>query len=74
MCFAIAYTVWFGDRGWRAGVAFAAGLEACMLAVYPGWLDVASLRELTQMTVLGHLAYGVVLGSTARAALARSAP
>lgn len=48
VCFAIAYTLWFGTRGWRAGVAFALGLEACMLAVYPGWLDVASLREFTR--------------------------
>lgn len=74
VCFGIAYTVWFGTRGWRAGVAFALGLEALMLAVYPGWLDLRSLREFTQMSVLGHVGYGVVLGVTAKALLARSSP
>lgn len=71
ICFGIAYTVWFGPKGWRAGVVFALVLEACMLALYPGWLDVASLREFTQMSVLGHVGYGVALGSTARALVAR---
>lgn len=74
VCFGIAYTVWFGTRGWRAGVAFALGLEALMLAVYPGWLDLRSIGELTQMSALGHVGYGVALGTAAKALLARSSP
>ena len=72
VCFGIAYTVWFWPRGWRAGVMFALALEACMLAIYPGWLDIRSLREFTQVSVLGHVGYGVALGTTARALVVRS--
>src|SRR5579859_968215 len=36
--FAVAYAVWLGERGWLAGIAFAMGLQAVMVAVYPSWL------------------------------------
>lgn len=74
VCFGIAYTIWFGRRGWPAGIAFALGLEACMLAIYPGWLDIRSLREFTQLSLLGHVGYGVALGASARFLLARWSP
>jgi len=60
--FGIAYTVWFGRRPFWTGVLFAFVLEAFMLSLYPGWLDIRSIREFTQMSVLGHLVYGTVLG------------
>ena len=63
--FGIAYTVWFGDRSAFWGVPYAFGLEAFMLALYPGWLDVRSVRELTEISLLGHLVYGLVLGGGA---------
>lgn len=72
VAFGIAYTVWFGERGRLWGVGFALALEAFMLALYPGWLDVRSIREFTQVSLLGHLAYGAALGWTARAMLERS--
>lgn len=73
VAFGIAYTVWFGHRPAWAGIGFALGLEAFMLAIYPGWLDVRALREFTQMSVLGHLVYGTTLGLGARLLLRRRA-
>lgn len=60
--FATAYTIWFGRRSWWVGILFGLGLEAVMLAVYPGWLDVKAIAEFTQISLLGHVAYGTVLG------------
>lgn len=60
--FGIAYTGWFGHRSPWWGIPFAFGLEAFMLALYPGWLDVRSIRELTEISLLGHLVYGLTLG------------
>ena len=64
--FAIAFTIWFGRRGPIAGVLWALALEAAMLTFYPGWLDIRSISEFTQVSILGHVAYGSVLGWTAR--------
>ncbi|GEA87796.1 hypothetical protein [Cellulomonas cellasea] len=72
VAFGIAYTVWFGHRPVWAGIAFALGLEAFMLAIYPGWLDIRALQEFTQMSVLGHVVYGTALGFGARWLLRRS--
>lgn len=60
--FGCAYAVWFGHRPWWWGIGFALGLEAFMLAIYPGWLDIRTLREFTTMSVFGHVVYGTVLG------------
>jgi hypothetical protein len=39
------------------------GLEAAMLTVYPGWLDLeAVMEEFVTVSVFGHLAYGTALG------------
>ncbi len=67
--FAVAYTLILGDRGWSAGVAWAVVLEALMLTLYPGWLDPASMAEFFGVSMLGHLAYGVVLGAACRGLL-----
>ena len=71
--FGIAYAAWFGRRGPWWGVPFALGLEAFMLALYPGWLDVRSVRELTEVSVLGHVVYGLTLGFGTHRLLARPA-
>lgn len=60
--FGCAYAVWFGHRPWWWGIGFALGLEAFMLAIYPGWLDIRALGEFTTMSVFGHVVYGTVLG------------
>ena len=64
--FSIAYTVLLGRRGVWAGVLWAMILETLMVSVYPGWLELKALDEFLQVSVLGHLAYGCVLGFTAR--------
>jgi hypothetical protein len=64
--FGIAFTIWLGHRGVLAGIAFAMALELCMVTVYPGWLEMKALEEFLQVSVVGHLVYGVVLGYSAR--------
>jgi len=68
--FGIAYTGLFRRRGALMGIAYALVLEAVMLAIYPGWLDIEARREFTQMSLLGHVAYGATLGAIARRLLA----
>lgn len=60
--FAIAYSIWFAPRGWWCGVLWALVLEAAMLAVYPGWLNIKMMDEFAGVSVIGHLVYGSVLG------------
>ncbi|HEX2092753.1 MAG TPA: DUF6789 family protein [Longimicrobiaceae bacterium] len=61
--FAIGYCFLLGGRSWKWGVAWGLGLEAGMLALYPGWLQLdAVLVEFTTMSFVGHLCYGSVLG------------
>ncbi len=74
VAFGTAYVIWFGRRAWWWGIVFALGLEAFMLALYPGWLDPASIAELTQVSLVGHFAYGATLGLTARRLLPTPAP
>lgn len=64
--FALAYTVVAGKRGVLAGIVWAMILELLMVTVYPGWLDIRALNEFLQVSVLGHIVYGAVLGYSAR--------
>jgi hypothetical protein len=64
--FGTAYTLLLGRRGVLTGIAFALGLEALMLTFYPGWLDIRAVGEFVSMSMLGHVAYGAVLGWLAR--------
>jgi hypothetical protein len=61
--FAIAYSIWFATRGWWCGIIWALILEAAMLAIYPGWLDIKMMDEFVSVSVIGHLVYGATLGS-----------
>jgi hypothetical protein len=64
MFFAAAYAVLFRGRPFAFGVAWALGLEAAMLLVYPRWLPALArvLSEFTIVSLTGHLAYGTTLG------------
>jgi hypothetical protein len=64
--FALAYTIVAGKRGVWAGILWAMILELMMVSVYPGWLDMRALDEFLQVSVLGHIVYGAVLGYSAR--------
>ncbi len=64
--FAIAYTIWLGHKGVWAGIGWAMALEVLMVTIYPGWLGLKALDEFVQVSILGHFAYGSVLGCAAR--------
>jgi hypothetical protein len=60
--FGIAYTILWGRKGIWAGLGFAFALELLMVSVYPGWLNMKALDEFLQVSVLGHIVYGITLG------------
>lgn len=64
--FALGYAIWAGRRGVWAGIAWALVLETFMVTLYPGWLGLKALDEFLQISVIGHLAYGAVLGFTSK--------
>lgn len=74
LSFAVAYTVAAGHRGVRAGIVWALMLETAMVSLYPGWLGLKALDEFLQVSILGHLAYGAVLGLVAQRLLSRPHP
>jgi hypothetical protein len=67
VAFATAFCFLFGRRSsiW-AGVAWGLFLEMFQLTLYPGWLSVKFLSEFMQISALSHVAYGSVLGLSAR--------
>jgi hypothetical protein len=69
--FGIAYTIMFGRHGVLAGIVWALLLEVLMVTFYPGWLGLKALNDFLQVSIVGHLVYGAVLGVTARALLQR---
>ena len=67
--FAIAYAFVAAGRRWWFGVMYALILEAFMIGLYPGWLGFTLDSEFLQVSILGHVAYGAILGRmVARAA------
>lgn len=69
--FGIAYTITFGRHGVLTGIVWALLLEVLMVTFYPGWLGLKALNDFLQVSIVGHLVYGAVLGVTARALLQR---
>jgi hypothetical protein len=43
-----------------------------MVSLYPAWLGLQAMEEFVQVTIAGHLAYGIVLGYLARSLLRSS--
>ena len=74
ICFGIGYTVLAGRRHVAWAVAFGLGLEASMLALYPQWMQIPAFAEFTQMSVVGHVAYGLSLGLVTNALLPAPPP
>lgn len=67
ICFGIAYALVWGRRGVWTGLAWAMGLEALMVGIYPGWLKIDTLLgEFLSVSLFGHITYGLLLGSVAR--------
>ena len=70
-CFGVAYTLVWGRRGPLAGLAWGLALETLMVGLYPGWLPLAGVMgEFLSVSLLGHVTYGLLLGTVARRMLA----
>ena len=63
--FATGYTLLTRRPSIPTGIAFALGLESLMLLLYPHFLDIRSFGEFLTMSIVGHVAYGTVLGWSA---------
>lgn len=70
--FAIAYTIWMGEKGIFAGILWAFVLEVLMVTIYPGWLNINAYREFIDVSIFGHAVYGTVLGFTAKQLIVRN--
>lgn len=71
LTFSIAYTGLFGRRGVLTGVFYGLGLELAMITLYPGWLNIKTIDEFAQMSIVGHLCFGAVLGASTKTLLDR---
>ena len=72
--FAVAYVVAIRRPGILTGLAWAALLEALMLALYPSGLGISMSQEFAGVSIAGHAAYGTVLGGGSRALLKARKP
>ncbi|MGA9815307.1 MAG: hypothetical protein WBQ64_21190 [Terriglobales bacterium] len=68
--FGAAYMFLFPRPHILTGLLWAAALELCMVTLYPGWLGLKALDEFLRASVLGHAAYGIVLGLAAQRGMA----
>lgn len=70
--FAVGYLIVFArPRVWTA-ICWALVLEAITITFYPSWLGLTAVGEFFSMSLIGHLAYGAVLGETAHRLLRRT--
>jgi hypothetical protein len=74
IAFGIAFALVFSTYGLVRGVLWGLGLECFQLALYPGWLKIEAFAEFAQVSALGHLVYGAVLGSLCQALIRGSRP
>lgn len=77
--FGLAYCFLFAREGqtsirWAllTGMGWGLFLEMFQLTLYPGWLDIRFYQEFVQISFLGHLVYGSVLGLACRYGLRRT--
>jgi hypothetical protein len=71
--FGLAYTLVFARPAWWTGTLWGVALEACMATLYPSWLRIQQLREFLEVSAVGHVGYGTVLGLVAAAGVRRLA-
>jgi hypothetical protein len=63
--FAVAFVMVMSGRRLYWGVLYAMALETAMVTLYPGWLQMTPSAEFLTLSVLGHVAYGAVVGAIA---------
>jgi hypothetical protein len=63
---ALFYVLTFGRRHWIYAVGWALVMEACMLGLFPFFLQVTDKIDFIALSMIGHLAYGLVLGFIAQ--------
>ena len=64
--FGTFYTLAFGRRRWPWGAAYGVLMEACMLGLFPFFLQVTDRVDFIVVSLTGHLVYGTVLGLLAQ--------
>jgi hypothetical protein len=62
LTFAIAFAVVAGPARWWWGLLFGATLQLAMTTIYPGLFEIRSWTGFVVESVVGHTAYGAVLG------------
>ena len=60
--FGVMYALAFGKVRWWWGLAYGVFLEACMLGLFPMFLRVTNKWDFVAISMIGHIAYGAVLG------------
>jgi hypothetical protein len=62
IAFGVMYALAFGRVRWWWGLAYGMFLEACMLGLFPMFLRVTNRWDFVAISMIGHIAYGAVLG------------
>ncbi len=63
--FALAFILVAAGRPLIWGIVFALTLELAMVLLYPQWLGITLTKEFLSVSILGHVAYGAVIGRAA---------
>lgn len=63
--FGVTYTLILRRPSVFTGVLWGIALELCMASLYPAWLRIQMFREFLEVTAVGHVVYGAVLGAIA---------
>jgi hypothetical protein len=63
--FAVGYTLVVSRPGLLSAIVWGLVLETFTILLYPDWLGLTAVGEFFSMSMLGHVAYGAVLGAVA---------
>ncbi len=66
LSFGIMYVLMFGKRHWLFGLAYGIVMELMMLGVFPTFIRVTDRFSFIAVSMIGHIAYGAVLGRVAQ--------
>jgi len=66
LSFGVFYVLTFGRRHWLYGAGYGIVMELCMLGLFPFFVQVTDKIDFIMLSLIGHLAYGAVLGLVAQ--------